>query len=136
MVSPLSLAQSILTFTDWFSSTFFRLMIFVTYIRLNDPYLVLNHFVLETSDWPYIHEIMITRKCISFKSKSPFALSPTSKGLVVQKRCLSTYRPLSAYSDTVSNLRIGEHTRVIFQGFTGRQVNLVLILFDPEHHLK
>lgn len=34
----------------------------------------------------------------------------------------STSNRHSAYSDTVSNLNIGAHTRVIFQGFTGRQV--------------
>lgn len=40
----------------------------------------------------------------------------------VQHIYFSTSTRLSTYSDTVSNLRIGPHTRVIFQGFTGRQV--------------
>ena len=62
---------------------------------------------------------------MSFKSKSLFALSPLSNGLLLKKRLLFTSRPLYAYSDTVSNLQIGEHTRVIFQGFTGRQVNCI-----------
>ena len=53
----------------------------------------------------------------------------------MQDRCFSISKSLSAYSDTVSNLQIGEHTRVIFQGFTGRQVNLILISFKPEHLL-
>lgn len=39
----------------------------------------------------------------------------------MRSRLLSTSRPSFAYSDTVSNLKIGEHTRVIFQGYTGRQ---------------
>ncbi len=50
--------------------------------------------------------------------------SPASTRLqlrIVHKKFLSISRPLSAYSDTVSNLRIGQNTRVIFQGFTGRQ---------------
>ena len=93
----------------------------LTYIRLDDPYLLLRY-----CEKPYNYEIMITRKCISFKSKSLLAHSPTGNGLLVHKRFLSTSRPLSAYSDTVPNLKIGEHTRVIFQGFTGRQVNLIL----------
>ncbi|KAJ7628263.1 succinyl-CoA ligase subunit alpha [Mycena polygramma] len=33
----------------------------------------------------------------------------------------STTSPRSAYGDTLQNLKIGAHTRVIFQGFTGRQ---------------
>jgi len=35
-------------------------------------------------------------------------------------RPFSTYRALQSYEDTVQNLRIGKHTRVIYQGFTGR----------------
>ncbi|KAM0723317.1 hypothetical protein Q7P37_001518 [Cladosporium fusiforme] len=35
-------------------------------------------------------------------------------------RSFSSYRPLQSYDDTVQNLRIGKHTRVIYQGFTGR----------------
>ena len=62
---------------------------------------------------------------MSLKSKSLFALSPMINDLLVQERFLSTSKPLYAYSDTVSNLQIGEHTRVIFQGFTGRQVNFI-----------
>ena len=73
---------------------------------------------------------------MSFKSKSPFALSPMINCLLVQKRFLSTSRPLYAYSDTVSNLQIGEHTRVIFQGFTGRQVKFILKLIIPEYLVK
>lgn len=32
----------------------------------------------------------------------------------------STSRPCRGYDDTVQNLKIGKHTRVIYQGFTGR----------------
>ena len=50
---------------------------------------------------------------------SPTRTNPQLRN--VQKQFLSTSSPLTAYSDTVSNLRIGQNTRVIFQGFTGRQ---------------
>lgn len=36
------------------------------------------------------------------------------------RRCFSASRISRSYEDTVQNLRIGKHTRVIYQGFTGR----------------
>ncbi|KAF7362779.1 Succinyl-synthetase alpha subunit [Mycena venus] len=38
-----------------------------------------------------------------------------------QRVLFSTSPSRSAYKDTIPNLKIGAHTRVIFQGFTGRQ---------------
>ncbi|KAK3109616.1 hypothetical protein LTR53_016945, partial [Teratosphaeriaceae sp. CCFEE 6253] len=43
--------------------------------------------------------------------------TPTSS---VSRRAFSLSRPRQSYDDTVQNLRIGKHTRVIYQGFTGR----------------
>jgi succinyl-CoA synthetase alpha subunit len=37
-----------------------------------------------------------------------------------KKRPFSSSLSRSGYDDTVQNLRIGKHTRVIYQGFTGR----------------
>lgn len=36
------------------------------------------------------------------------------------RRAFATSSVRSSYDDTVQNLRIGKHTRVIYQGFTGR----------------
>ena len=82
---------------------------------------------------------MITRKCISFQSSLISITARTSNSFHLrnaQKQLFSTFRHLSAYSDTVSNLKIGEHTRVIFQGYTGKQVNLPSLLLpssDTNH---
>jgi hypothetical protein len=37
----------------------------------------------------------------------------------VAKKCFSTSARRRGYEDTIPNLKIGGHTRVIFQGFTG-----------------
>ncbi|KAM7190634.1 Succinyl-CoA synthetase-like protein [Naviculisporaceae sp. PSN 640] len=39
----------------------------------------------------------------------------------VSSRAFSSTPRLNVYADTLANLRIGSHTRVIFQGFTGKQ---------------
>ena len=38
----------------------------------------------------------------------------------LHRRCLTGPSTHNSYDDTVKNLRIGKHTRVIYQGFTGR----------------
>lgn len=38
----------------------------------------------------------------------------------LSRRAFSCSRPRRGYDDTVQNLKIGKHTRVIYQGFTGR----------------
>lgn len=50
--------------------------------------------------------------------RSPLRLSPTLSRHHRQPFSVSAGR--RAYEDTVQNLRIGKHTRVIYQGFTGR----------------
>jgi succinyl-CoA synthetase alpha subunit len=39
----------------------------------------------------------------------------------------STSTRQNSYEDTVSNLKIGKHTRVIFQGFTGKPLSSPLL---------
>lgn len=46
-----------------------------------------------------------------------------------QHSTFSSSRRSFAYSDTVPHLNIGAHTRVMFQGFTGRQVRFSVMLF-------
>jgi succinyl-CoA synthetase alpha subunit len=45
----------------------------------------------------------------------------TSRCLSRKVSCFSTSSRRSGYDDTIQNLNIGKHTRVIFQGFTGKQ---------------
>lgn len=40
---------------------------------------------------------------------------------VAHRSAFSTSTRLRGYEDTINNLKIGKHTRVIYQGFTGRQ---------------
>jgi succinyl-CoA synthetase alpha subunit len=48
------------------------------------------------------------------------AWKATDKRLCSRYRSFSSKQSLRAYEDTICNLKIGEHTRVIFQGFTGK----------------
>lgn len=48
-------------------------------------------------------------------------LAGNKHGLRTRRVYFSTSSPRSSYQDTIQNLKIGSHTRVIFQGFTGRQ---------------
>ena len=41
-------------------------------------------------------------------------------GSAVPRRSFSSSATCRSYDDTVQNIRIGQHTRVIYQGFTGR----------------
>jgi succinyl-CoA synthetase alpha subunit len=39
---------------------------------------------------------------------------------LARTKCFSTSAAKSSYEDTVQNLKIGKHTRVLYQGFTGK----------------
>lgn len=47
-----------------------------------------------------------------------------SQGPVLPSRCFTTSQPRHSYAATLNNLRIGSKTRVLFQGFTGRQATV------------
>ncbi|KAK1059725.1 hypothetical protein LTR33_013082 [Friedmanniomyces endolithicus] len=54
------------------------------------------------------------------RSPVSLALRPRSTAPKTSRRAFSASRTRCGYDDTVQNLRIGKHTRVIYQGFTGR----------------
>ncbi|TKA39438.1 hypothetical protein B0A54_10457 [Friedmanniomyces endolithicus] len=53
-------------------------------------------------------------------SPASLALRTQPKVPIASRRPFSSSRAHRGYDDTVQNLRIGKHTRVIYQGFTGR----------------
>lgn len=53
---------------------------------------------------------------ISLRTRSILSTCPRR----LSRRLFSTTLAKGSYDDTVHNLRIGRHTRVIYQGFTGR----------------
>ena len=48
------------------------------------------------------------------------ATTHTAPNIISHSRRFSSSSRLRQYSDTIKNLQIGQHTRVIYQGFTGK----------------
>lgn len=53
-------------------------------------------------------------------TSSTFKSSPSTRSYLSPKSFSSSCRGRAPYDETVQNLRIGKHTKVIYQGFTGR----------------
>ena len=72
----------------------------------------------------FIHYKMVIRRLLPINHIIPYPVTfkHCFQPNKAQNIYFSTSKRQSTYSDTVSNLNIGAHTRVIFQGFTGRQV--------------
>ncbi|KAH8592433.1 alpha subunit of succinyl-CoA synthetase [Bisporella sp. PMI_857] len=55
---------------------------------------------------------------------------PLLRGASRSQRPLSTSARNNGYEDTIGNLKIGSHTRVIFQGFTGNIISYPYLVID------
>ena len=90
-------------------------------------YLLSNLVVeLKVSQDTWCQVISQTLKKMLFRSVKPVCrLSRHGCLILTSRHCaccsFSSTTSKSDYADTIQNLKIGRHTRVIFQGFTGRQ---------------